>query len=119
MEGRDDLQDLEASVYPPSEHAEVHHSEGKGERTELTSTAPCTSLPVLHFANPSSVAPTASSTYFSKVRVAISLRMAGTLAVVWREERRRVRRAVCRFNEGSSLPREAVGRCTRGELLLY
>lgn len=74
----------------------------------LTSTAPATSAAVLHFANPSTMAPTASSTYFSSASCEISLRRAGTAACWFNDERNLTRRAVCRFSEVSNLPSPSV-----------
>ena len=99
MDGGDDLQDAVRSAWADTD----------SEHQSRTSTAPCTSAPVLHFPNPSITAPTASSTYFSSVRVCTSFSIAGTLAAVCRDDRRRVSSAVCRLRDGSSFPSEAAG----------
>lgn len=78
-----------------------------GDEEKRTSTAPVTSLPDLHFPSPSTTAPTASSTYFSKLSASISFSIPVTANEVWREDRRRVRRDVCRFNEVSSFAERA------------
>ena len=74
---------------------------------QITSTAMFISWPVLHLDKPSTAADTSSPVYFSRLTSLTSLSNPARASALCSEDRRRLTKAVLRFNDESSRPEAA------------